>query len=232
MKFGGFIPNRIDNRTVVKVLDFLRRIQRRFRIAWGVSRKHKYKNRIASDRLLGSFGESRQHQGENPRLLEEQIYYKDIAYGRSDMAYAGCEIIAVYNALLSMGRPADLPDLINDFERDGMVLSGRFGTAPLAIRDYFKTNGMSVETVFDPDSYEETARNSDVSILTLYNDGRSIFHKIHTICITRSDRGYVAHNTYGDGQLLGPYPTIPELISGINGGFAKGIVMFGIKNGS
>ena len=230
MNFGGFIPNRISNRTVLRILDSMRKIQKRFHIAWGVSKKNINKNRIATDRLLGSFGEGKRPDPDGIGLLEKQNSYGDIAYGRSDMAYAGCEIIAVYNALLSLGRRADLQELIRDFEQDGMVLSGRFGTAPLAIRDHLVRRGMKVRTTLDPEEYDELAADSDVSILTLYNDSRSIFQKIHTICITHGDRGYTAHNTYGDGMLIGPYPSISELVSHINGGYAKGIVMFGIKN--
>lgn len=230
MSFGGFIPNRISNRTVLKTLDSMRRFQRRFHIAWGTSKKNINKNRIAADRLLGSFGEGPGTDKGAPGLLEKQNSYGDISYGRSDMAYAGCEIIAVYNALISLGRRADLQELIRDFEQDGMVLSGRFGTAPLAIRDHLMKKGLKVRTSLDPKEYDELAADSDVSILTLYNDGRSIFQKIHTICITHGSRGYTAHNTYGDGVLIGPYPTVSELISRINCGHAKGIVMFGIKN--
>ncbi|MBO4899699.1 MAG: hypothetical protein J5509_05370 [Lachnospiraceae bacterium] len=230
MSFGGFIPNRISNRTVIKTLDSMRKVQRRFHIAWGVSKKNINKNRIATDRLLGSFGEGPRPDKGAPGLLEKQNSYGDIAYGRSDMAYAGCEIIAVYNALISLGRRTDLQELIRDFEQDGMVLSGRFGTAPLAIRDHLTKKGLNVRTSLKPEEFDEIAACSDVSILTLYNDRRSIFQKIHTICITHSPGGYTAHNTYGDGVLIGPYPTISELISRINCGHAKGIVMFGIKN--
>ena len=229
--FGSFIPNHINNRTVAGFLDLLRRIQRRFRISRRYCRRHVNDNRIAIDRLLGSFGET-EKKGSFPAYLEKQNNYRNISYGRSDMAYAGCEIIAVYNALLNLGFRVDLSDMIDHFEHDGMVLSGRFGTAPYAMRDYLKSRGLTVETVFDPDGYDEVSRRAKVSILMLYNDRRSIFRKIHTICITKGSDGLTAHNMYGDGRPLGPYSDINELIGSINEGYAKGIVMFGIRDGS
>lgn len=228
--FGSFIPNHISNHTVAGFLDILRRIQRRFHIGRRFCRKHAGSNEIAVDRLLGKSGEpeGRKHQ---PGFLEKQNNYASIAYGRSDMAYAGCEIIAVYNALIKLDLTADLRELIEGFEQDGMVLSGRFGTAPYAIRDYLKARGLGVETVFDPDGYDGLARRSGVSILMLYNDRRNIFQKIHTVCITKDKDGFTAHNMYGDGRTIGPYADITGLIGDVNEGHAKGIVMFGIHNG-
>ncbi len=230
MRIEAFIPNKISAKTVAGFLEFLRRIQRRFRIASRVCRKHIHDNRIAVDRILGSFGEKEDRAGDGNLLLESQNSYGSIAYGRSDMAYAGCEVIAVYNALISMGMRADLKDLIQDFEKDGMVLSGRFGTAPYAIRDHLKIKGLKVDTEFDPDRYDETAAASDVSILILYNDRRNIFKKVHTVCVTRDHKGYSVHNLYGDGRIRGPYKSITELIAQINEGYAKGIVLFGIRH--
>ncbi|MCR5594537.1 MAG: hypothetical protein K6G12_01700 [Lachnospiraceae bacterium] len=225
MSFRSFIPDKIQNKTLAKGLDLLRGIQRKFRIAWKSSNRHTYENRIAVDRLLGSFGE----QQKSSPLLERQNSYKDIAYGKSDMAYAGCEVIAVYNAILSMGDRADLNTLIADFEHDGMILSGRFGTAPYAIRDHLIRYGYDVKTEHNEDDYNALAASSDVCILMMYNDKRNIFNKIHTICITREKNHYTAHNTYGDGRVVGPYASVTELISDLNGGFAKGIVLFGIS---
>ncbi|MBR6391264.1 MAG: hypothetical protein IKS16_07980 [Lachnospiraceae bacterium] len=225
---GSFIPNHISNSTVAGFLDLLRKVQRRLGIGRRHCRRHVNDNRIAIDRLLGSFGEA---AGKRPAsgYLEKQNNYRSIAYGRSDMAYAGCEIIAVYNALLNLDMSANLRELIEYFEHDGMVFSGRFGTAPYALRDYLKGRGLKVETIFDPDGYDEAALRSKVSILMLYNDSRSIFRKIHTICITKDSQGLTSHNMYGDGRALGPYPDVTHLIRDISGGFAKGIVMFGIN---
>lgn len=225
---GSFIPNHISNRTVAGFLDLLRRIQRRLKIGRRHCRRHADENRIAIDRLLVTSAEAAGRK-DSPGYLEKQNNYRSIAYGRSDMAYAGCEIIAVYNALKNLGLKADLHDLIERFEHDGMVFSGRFGTAPYALRDYLKERGLKVETVLDRAGYDEVALRSKVSILMLYNDSRSIFHKIHTICITKDDEGFISHNMYGDGRTMGPYPDITHLIRDINGGFGRGIVMFGIN---
>ena len=58
----------------------------------------------------------------------------DLAFGFSNVGRAGCESIAVYNALLALGRPRPLADIIRDMEKGGYLrLGGHFGAAP-----YFK----------------------------------------------------------------------------------------------
>lgn len=57
-----------------------------------------------------------------------------LAFGFSRVGHAGCESIAVYNALLALGRPRPLAEIIRDMEKGGYLrLGGHFGAAP-----YFK----------------------------------------------------------------------------------------------
>ena len=57
-----------------------------------------------------------------------------MAFGFSNVGRAGCESIAIYNALLALGRPRPLADIIRDMEKGGYLrLGGHFGAAP-----YFK----------------------------------------------------------------------------------------------
>ena len=245
--FLSFIPKKVKNRTVVNVLDRMRRIGCRMHIAWkyAASRADLRNERIREmireaararddDKSVSAVG----CKSDNDGYIENQHKLGSIHYGRSDMAYAGCEVIAVYNALIAMGETPELGELIEYFERDGMVLSGRFGTAPRAIADYFTKEGFRVEETLDPASFDGIAERSDVSVVMFYNDRRSILNKIHTICITLEKPNadsettrvsYMAHNVYGNGSVIGPFGSVSEVMSGINGGYSKGIVLFGIS---
>ena len=59
-------------------------------------------------------------------------------FGNKTISFCGCEIIATYNALYDLTGNHDInfPEIINEFEKDGIVLSGFFGTAPKAVEDY------------------------------------------------------------------------------------------------
>ena len=57
-----------------------------------------------------------------------------LAFGRTSVGKAGCESIAVYNALLALGRPRPLAEIIRDMEKGGYLrMGGHLGAAP-----YFK----------------------------------------------------------------------------------------------
>ena len=245
--FLSFIPKKVKNKTVVNVLDRMRHIGCRMHIAWkyaasqAESRNARIREMIReaeNARNDGSSSVARFSKSLREGYIEDQHNLGSIHYGRSDMAYAGCEVIAVYNALIAMGEKPELGELIEYFERDGMVLSGRFGTAPRAIADYFTKEGFAVEETLDPESFDEIADRSDVAIVMFYNDQRSILSKVHTICITRETQdpasetahaAYIAHNVYGNGFTVGPFESVSELMGRINGGYSKGIVLFGIS---
>lgn len=58
----------------------------------------------------------------------------DLAFGFARVGQAGCESVAVYNALTALGRPRPLAEIIRDMEKGGYLrLGGHFGAAP-----YFK----------------------------------------------------------------------------------------------
>lgn len=218
--FSSFIPEKISNKTVVGFLEFFRRTGRRFHIAW------RYSDRKAAKR--------REHITEDAgintgRLIEDQNRFKMISYGKSDMAYAGCEIIAVFNALSYLGISSDLTDLISHFEHDGMVFGGRFGTSPFAMKDCLESMGLHVRSSLDRSEFDRIAEDSDVSLLMFYNNRRNIFSKVHTVCLTHDERGLYAHNVYGNGSIIGPAASVSDLFSKINDGFSKGIVIIGVS---
>lgn len=246
MWYRSFIPEKISDRRVVGFLDRLRRIGRSLRFGrtpYGNRRPWTGDPDIGEEKsVTGRKADS--HVGEETSIierrgearaagtgfLESQNSYGDIPFGKSDMAYAGCEIIAVYNALIALGARTDLGELIRTFERDGMVLSGRFGTSPLAIRDYFEKRRIRVDITYRESEYEALASRSEVLILTMYNDRHDIFKKIHTICITRDEKGYTAHNTYGDGRSIGPVPSFTKLYGSFGNGRSRGILLIGIED--
>ena len=57
-----------------------------------------------------------------------------LRFGYADVGRAGCESIAVYNALRLLGIPQPLPEIIRDMEKGGYLrMGGHLGAAP-----YFK----------------------------------------------------------------------------------------------
>lgn len=70
-----------------------------------------------------------------------------MAFGRSSVARAGCEALAVYNALLLLSCPRPLPEIIRDLEQGGyMRLRGHMGAVPW-LQPLLKRYGVSCRAV-------------------------------------------------------------------------------------
>ena len=216
----AFIPRHIKNKTIVKTFELLRKLQKLFR-------------RNYSTHIAGNEEAFVTHLDEIKRCggyIENQNSYRDMLFGKTTMQYSGCEIFATYNAIHSLmdRHIMSLAQMIAVFEKDGMVLSGKFGTAPKAVRDFLEKHGFQTEFVTDETLFEDVAKRCKSLILTMYNDRNDIRGEVHTIHISKEKQQYTGHNVYCDGRVVGPCDSIKELLSRINGGKAKGIALIGI----
>lgn len=220
----AFIPKRISNRVIIVVYEFLRAVQKLVKCHW---REHLMVNQSAVSHHLGTISK-------NNGYVEDQNTYTDMPYGKATMQYSGCEIFAVYNAAYSLlKRPLmALPELISCFEKDGMALSGKFGTSPKALLDFLNAQGFTTSFSTKEKDFAALAAAYPSLILTMYNDRNDIRKEIHTVHISKKDGMYTAHNVYCNGRVVGPYPELSQLMQNINGGKAKGISLIGIKNKS
>lgn len=176
-------------------------------------------------------------------LIENQSEWADIRFGvgrRQSMGYAGCEIIATYNARKALGdllTKSDMAELIDAFEARGAALWGAFGVAPTAIRAYFLKKGFAVETAdgADETAVERIAESHRVMIATAYNDRNDITAQIHTVCITKNQEGqFMLHNVYrkdekGRFRESRPYRTFQEAVSHLSAREAKLIYLIGLR---
>lgn len=180
---------------------------------------------------------------ERDALIENQREWEKICFGvgrRQSMSYAGCEIIATYNARKALGdqlSKRDMAELIGAYEKRGVALWGAFGVAPTAIVAYLKNRGYTVETADGANeaAVENIAENHRVMIATVYNDKNDITAQIHTICITKNaDGGFVIHNAYhrdekGRFRESRPYRMFQEAAAHLSGRNPKLIYMIGIQ---
>lgn len=219
-KLCAFIPHHVSNRVVVGALDLMRRGQR-------LAKKDFSSNLARNERAFQNHVETIRKNG---GYVEDQNRYTDMVYGRVTMQYAGCEIFAVYNAIYSINGRNDmsLPEMIAKFERDGMVLSGKFGTAPKAVRDFLECQGFRTEFVTDETQFEDLGERSRGLILTMYNDKDDIRREVHTVSISKDPDGYRGHNVNCNGDVLGPCGSLRELMAQMNGGRIKAVSMIGV----
>lgn len=176
--------------------------------------------------------------------IENQAEWGEIQFGSSTMAYSGCEIMAVYNALHALGKEMalqDMVELISAFERKGAVLQGTWGCSSYAVYNYFVEHGY--ETAFtcsrNMKRINEIGERCDTVVLTAYNNQYDIRSMIHTISVTKDENGhYTMHNAYkrnkageyaayGEGRHIESLQEIINLMS--SNGLASPICAIGIS---
>ena len=207
-----FIPKIISNSFLIFCLQVMRRLQRH------------------GDMFVIGNGS---RKWESDGFIENQHSMKDINIGMAPMSETGCEVIATYNALLNLGKSPSLGKLIEEYERDGIIHSGRFGVAPKAIADNLKRHGLGVDFYIPGKKRQDVEGFSakyNTLIVTYYNDYTDLYKQIHTVAITRDDSGYTLHNAYCNGRISKAQATIMEAIGSVTAGMGRPIILIGIKD--
>ncbi len=216
------IPGKLKNKTVVGAIDRLRKIEKLIKRNFtqnDISNVQAYRKRIAEKPEFRN------------ALIERKADFTDMSLGKSTLDYSGCEVIAVYNLLLKYGGgdlKVELPDLIEIFEKDGILHAGRFGVSMKSIKKYLEEIGIEVNYTTDEEDFDLLGHFCDHFILTVMNDREDIFRQIHTFYISKDGERLIAHNA----GLRMRYYSISEIIGALNGGKAKGICLMAVKERS
>jgi len=128
-----------------------------------------------------------------------------IKYGTRNFSYNGCELIAVYNALLELGAPRDMSVIIYDFERCGAVwLEAEFGTKIAQYRRYLQKQGLRTEEFKTVAALDASRADGDIFIITYRN--RHSFG-IHTVMVKQANGELRPYNT-----APGPYVSFEDML--------------------
>jgi hypothetical protein len=249
-----WIPSHVGNRQLIGGMDLLRTIGaagNRLPFLRHVKTARREEHYRQNSLLL----EKRQGAGnvlpapENG-FLEYQNRCGQILYGKTNVAFAGCEIIAFYNLLKSLHRDEPLPALIRETETNGMIHGARWGTSPLSQLRSLQKRGISVRSAWSEPEFTAVLNSCESFLLTLYNDKDDLRKMIHTVCVTvlppadtspsavpsfdtsSSDtsatvRRYRIHNAAGNGPIDVQAGTMQELMAAFPSGRARAILLIG-----
>lgn len=159
---------------------------------------------------------SRRNFKNNRRLEPEKTEYvcgqsignvPKYRYGLFSMEFNGCEIIAVYNALIYLKKPQPLCETAYFMERYRMAM-GLFGCNPLSLlRHPLLSKTKSLKLRRTTEIYSEGGY-----IVSLWL-GFPLLSQIHTFfAIIGKDGAVTAYNRFSDCCLPSQYSTISELI--------------------
>ena len=122
--------------------------------------------------------------------------FASLPYGAWDMGHNGCEVIAVYNALIALRRPVPFREIANALERRGLLFNGFGGTNLSAVAAYLRSLGVGVTVLRRSrrSEYDAALAGTDCAILSYWTgptlkdaDGR--WNMLHTVSVQRGFAG-------------------------------------------
>ncbi len=234
--FLGCVPKYVSAKVILSIFSFLAAINH---ISNQKIREHLEQNSRAWENY------QKKHSGE--KYIEHQAELKEIRYGKQNRLFSSlflggkslngaantCEVIAVYNALTDC-RGEEVrnlfPELLAYFEKEGIMLSGYFGTAPSKLEKYIKRKHYETKTLsgkkINTAALESISKEYKTFIMTVFNDRENIMEQVHTMCITAREGHYVIHNDYEGSRK---YASLEKAIYGYRNGKGKPISIMGIR---
>lgn len=215
--FACFIPQYVS---AGAILSFLKIFS--FPIPRRIREKHLEKNEEAWREAV--------RDAVSDSYIERQSALAGLVLGRKNASYNACEVIAAYNACVAQNQPVSFPEMIAEFEKMGLVFLGAFGTSPDRLLRYFQRLGWRAKLLRGKEIDRESAfgleEQCDVFLLTAFNDRRDILAQVHTVCVTKEERGFRIHN--GTPSVCFS-STLFESVTGFNGGRGKAIALIGLR---
>ncbi len=114
-------------------------------------------------------------------------------YGFFNMGWNGCEMIAIYNAMLDIGQPNELCNINLEMYPKSSVLFGFFGSNPYVLDRYFKSHDIPFEKTFEYNKFFNELPTSKCGICSFWNH-RLIFSSLHTVMVKYIDGKFVVFN--------------------------------------
>lgn len=138
-----------------------------------------------------------------------------LPYGAWRMGENGCEVIAVYNVLLTLGRPAPLAELADALERRGLLLNGYGGTHLAAVAAELRRRGLRVRAYSGAAAGNTPPEGYRCAVLS-YWTGKTLrrsdgsWNTLHTVAVRPTREGVEILNAWGDRNT----PARADSISG------------------
>ena len=138
-------------------------------------------------------------------------YVAKLKYGCKTLSYNGCEIIAMYNALIKLGKTKPIYDIIFDAEtKGGLWLDGLFGTFPNYIGTYLKQLGIKTKKYYMAKTIDKNKKKGDIFIV-VYNHTVAMLHAVMVEVISKKE--ILVYNDYNTATKAIKYKSFLDMIS-------------------
>ena len=125
----------------------------------------------------------------------------------TSLSFNGCEVIAVFNAMLAIGKNPSMAELVKAFEKNNVVIAndymlGALGSNPYGIGRVFDDLGID----YSKASFDDL-KNEGTYVFSFWNSA-DYLSMIHTVAMQNDGKGnYITYNFYGNGKVTKKSPT-------------------------
>lgn len=148
----------------------------------------------------------------------------ELPYGAWKMGRNGCEVIAVYNALLDLERPEPFRVLARELERNGLLFNGFGGTNPAALENFFQSRKIGYQLLRRRDraGFDAAFSAADCAVLT-YWTGTTLrrpdksWNTLHTVSVHHSCGAIAVCNVSAQGTEAVKAKSLEEFLKSENG---------------
>ena len=158
-----------------------------------------------------------------------------LPYGAWRMGCNGCEVIAVYNALLALGRPEPLHAVAAELEEKGLLFNGFGGTNLPAVAAFFRRRGIGLTLLRRRDrrSYDAAFAAADCAVLSYWTGPKlrradRHWNTLHTVSLHPHPAGVSVCNVYGDSARPMIVSSVEQFLTRQN---AVPVLLLALKRG-
>ncbi len=137
---------------------------------------------------------------------------KDMRIGSCDFAHSGCGAIATFNVLSMAGRKPQMEEIVDFYERKGLVFNARFGINPTSVKRFLTEQNLNWKFYSGKKDWDACIQENQVAIL-MYWWVSSKGCGAHYVSVEKlSDRVRV-YNVYGNRDTAYEYKDIQTFLS-------------------
>ena len=138
--------------------------------------------------------------------------FQTLRFRRAKISFAGCGIMAAYNALTLSGHAVDFLKLAAEFGQIAVpaVPNGIFGSNPFRIGHCLTAYGADFTKCRTLDEFETALATGRLGIVS-YMFGR-LDPRAHTFAVERTADGILAYNRFSNDREARLYPSVRDML--------------------
>lgn len=148
---------------------------------------------------------------------------KDMRIGSCDFAHSGCGAIATFNALSMAGCKPQMEEIVDFYERKGLVFNAKFGINPAGVKKYLSGREVNWKFYSKKTDWDACLDKNQVAIL-LYWWVSAKGCGAHYVSMEKTDAGIRVYNVYGNRDTAYDFKDIQAFLE--SGNYKRVVSMF------